>query len=333
MKLQKSFSIVLAAALCVTMFSGCGSKEPVETTKAPTTEVVSTTAPVAAPAAQDSSNFLSGIALTLPKTITREDLSATQACFTADGAVIGGIDILEKAGQREAPVVEEEYVDFAATVTKTVQEGEYDSSVDMDSGMADVVAEIAFQDGKVYKHYFFFGETVVYDIWADSAVLNGQDMISILKTLRSEDIVNPQDSAPVNEDVPILNLRMEVPSGIIRMPATTSQLLFYNIPSMEQYVTGENVVGGVEAVADVADLKAIETAITAPAEKYLGGAYETASEQYAGTKVVAKITANSAESNVVAFVAQVDDLAYAVWADTSVIAEDGILKIAESLSF
>ena len=257
----------------------------------------------------------------------------TRAYFRADGEVIGGIEILNVAGQRDAMLSEDEYEDLAFTVTKLVQDGEYDCSVDTMSGLADVNVGIKFQDGRTFAHYFFFGEKVVYDVWADSDVLDGQDMISILKTLHSNDIVNPQDTAPVNKDVPILNLRTDLPEGIQRMPATTTRLLFYNIPSLDEYVTGENVAGGIEYVADGTDMDTLESVVAALGQEYFGGQYEATAQEFSNNNVIAKVTANSPEIEVISYVVQIGEEIYAVWADTAIIAEEDILGIAESCRY
>ena len=180
---------------------------------------------------------------------------------------------------------------------------------------------------------FFFGEKVVYDVWADRDVLDGQDMISILKTLHSDDIVNPQDNAPVNKDVPILNLRTDLPEGIQRMPATTTRLLFYNIPSLDEYVTGENVAGGIEYVADGTDMDTLESVVAALGQEYFGGQYEATAQEFSNNNVIAKVTANSPEIEVISYVVQIGEEIYAVWADTAIIAEEDILGIAESCRY
>lgn len=272
------------------------------------------------------------LTLSLPIDITRKHSSPLCDYFFKNDQIVGGIEIIEKPGQRDSTPNEMEYVEIAADVTRSVQNGEYDYSVAI-GGAANLIVDIAFPDNQTFMHYFFFGETVIYDIWVDFNVLNTQEMNSILKTLRSEDIINPQDNISVNAEVPILDLRMALPSGIIQMPSTTSQLLFYSSPSSEQYVTGENIVGGIIALKDAVDLGAIEVAVTDSALEYLGNKYKTTSENYKGTKVFAKITANSEENNLVAFVAQVDNQPYAVWAITSIVPEIEILKIAESLCF
>ena len=199
MNLRKVTSFALATALCVMCISGCSSKALDETKNTTAVEVTTSSATDAMP-----------ISINLPENITVEIVSETREYFKAGGDVIGGIEILDVAGQRDVQPDENEYADFAISVTKLVQTGEYDHSVDLSSGVADVVVDIKFRDGRTFEHYFLFGEKVVYDVWADSDVLDGQDMISILKTLHSDDIVNPQDTAPVNKDVPILNLRTDL---------------------------------------------------------------------------------------------------------------------------
>lgn len=199
--------------------------------------------------------------------------------------------------------------------------------------MSDVEVQLKFwDDGQCFVHYFFFGETVVYDIWADYDVLDGQDMIHVLKTLHSPDIINPQDENPVNQDVPILNLRIDLPKGIQRMPTTKTRLLFYNVPTPEECVTGEKVVGGVEAVADGSDLTALEVTLADLGREYLGSKYEPAAQEFRSGAVV-KLTLTSPEDKLVCYVVQVEQDAYAVWASTAAIGEEEILKIAESCSY
>lgn len=330
MNLRKVTSFALVTALCVMCISGCSSKALDETENTTAVEVTTSSATDTMPI---SSNLLENVTLSLPENITVEIVSETREYFKAGGDVIGGIEILDVAGQRDVQPDENEYADFAISVTKQVQDGEYDHSVNLSSGVADVVVDIKFLDSRTFEHYFFFGEKVVYDVWADSDVMDGQDMISILKTLHSDDIVNPQDTAPVNKDVPILNLRTDLPDGIQRMPATTTRLLFYNIPSLDEYVTGENVAGGIEYVADGTDMDTLESVIAALGQEYFGGQYEAAAQEFSNNNVIAKVTANSSEVKVLSYIVQVDDEVYAVWADTAIITEENILKIAESCSY
>ena len=199
--------------------------------------------------------------------------------------------------------------------------------------MSDVEVQLKFwDDGQCFVHYFFFGETAVYDIWADYDVLDGQDMIHVLKTLHSPDIINPQDENPVNQDVPILNLRIDLPKGIQRMPTTKTRLLFYNVPTPEECVTGERVVGGVEAVADGSDLTALEVTLADLGREYLGSEYKAAAQEFR-SGAVAKLTLTSPEDKLVCYVVQVEQDAYAVWASTAAIGEEEILKIAESCCY
>lgn len=280
-----------------------------------------------------SENLLENVTLELVNGILREDVSNTRAIFLMDEETIGGIEILDIAGQHETLPYEDDYKNLAENVTKLVREGNFDCSVDKATGMSDVEVQIKFwDDGQCFVHYFFFGETVVYDIWTDYDVLDGQDMIHVLKTLHSPDIINPQDENPVNQDVPILNLRIDLPKGIQRMPTTKTRLLFYNVPTLEECVTGEKVVGGVEAVADGSDLTALEVTLADLGREYLGSKYEPAAQEFRSGAVV-KLTLTSPEDKLVCYVVQVEQDAYAVWASTAAIAEDDILKIAESCSY
>lgn len=313
-------SIVLT--LCLSMMSSCASPTSEATSKP--TEATTFFA--------ETSSLLGNVELILPDSIVRENISATRDRFYQNRVLIGGIEVLDLAGQRDILPFEDEYADLAIAVTRQVQDGEYDRSVDKSSGLADMVVDIKFRDGRTFIHYFFFGEKNVYDVWVDNDVLDGQDMISILKTLHCKDIVNPQDSAPLNEDMPILNLRIDLPEGILRMPSTTTQLLFYNVP-LEEYRTGENVVGGIEAVTNGTDLEALESVIAALGQKYLGGEYETSAQAYSGANGIAKITASSPEAELVSYIVQVDGDIYAVWANTAIISEEDILKIAESCCY
>lgn len=280
-----------------------------------------------------SGHLLENITLELVNGIVREDVSDTRAIFKMGEEIIGGIEILDIAGQRDTLPYEDDYKNLAENVTKLVREGNFDCSVNKETGMCDVEVQLKFwDDGQCFAHYFFFGESVAYDIWADYDVLDGQDMIHVLKTLHSPDILNPQDENPVNADVPILNLRIDLPKGIQRMPSTKTRLLFYNIPTPEEYVTGENVVGGVEAVADVSDLTALEATLAELGQKYLGSKYEPAAQEFR-SGMAAKLTLNGPEDKLVCYVVQVEDDTYAVWASTATIGEEDILKIAESCCY
>ena len=280
-----------------------------------------------------SENLLENVTLELVNGILREDVSDTRTIFKMGEETIGGIEILDIAGQRDTLPYEDDYKNLAENVTKLVREGDFDCSVNKATGMSDVEVQLKFwDDGQCFVHYFFFGETVVYDIWADYDVLDGQDMIHVLKTLHSPDIINPQDENPVNQDVPILNLRIDLPKGIQRMPTTKTQLLFYNVPTPEECVTGEKVVGGVEAVADGSDLTALEVTLADLGREYLGSKYEPAAQEFRSGAVV-KLTLTSPEDKLVCYVVQVEQDAYAVWASTAAIGEEEILKIAESCSY
>ena len=289
--------------------------------------------PYSAAESTASENLLENVTLELVNGILREDVSDTRAIFKMGEETIGGIEILDIAGQRDTLPYEDDYKNLAENVTKLVREGDFDCSVNKATGMSDVEVQLKFwDDGQCFVHYFFFGETVVYDIWADYDVLDGQDMIHVLKALHSPDIINPQDENPVNQDVPILNLRIDLPKGIQRMPTTKTRLLFYNVPTPEECVTGEKVVGGVEAVADGSDLTALEVTLADLGREYLGSKYEPAAQEFRSGAVV-KLTLTSPEDKLVCYVVQVEQDAYAVWASTAAIAEDDILKIAESCSY
>lgn len=289
--------------------------------------------PYSAAESTASKNLLENVTLELVNGILREDVSDTRAIFKMGEETIGGIEILDIAGQRDTLPYEDDYKNLAENVTKLVREGNFDCSVNKATGMSDVEVQLKFwDDGQCFVHYFFFGETVIYDIWADYDVLDGQDMIHVLKTLHSPDIINPQDENPVNQDVPILNLRIDLPKGIQRMPTTKTRLLFYNVPTPEECVTGEKVVGGVEAVADGSDLTALEVTLADLGREYLGSKYEPVAQEFRSGAVV-KLTLTSPEDKLVCYVVQVEQDAYAVWASTAAIAEDDILKIAESCCY
>lgn len=278
------------------------------------------------------SPLLENVELQLPECIERESFSGTRDYFYNNGEIVGGIELLNTAGQRDTLPNEDEYTELAITVTRQVHDGEYDCSVDKDSAIADVKVEIKFQDERTFFHYFFFGENVVYDVWVDHDVLDSQDMISILKTLHSEDIVNPQDNAPANEDTPILNLRIDLPEGMIHVPATSSRILFFNVP-WEEYLNRGNAVGGIEALADATDLDTLESVIADLGQLHLENEFVAATQEFSGINVVAKVTANSAETELIAYVVEVDGDAYAIWADTAIISEEDVLKIAEGCSY
>lgn len=312
MNVPKFLHLIFVAALC-TLIITCGNNIVAEATEGFNVESIA------------SENLLKNITLELVNRILREDVSDTRAIFKMGEETIGGIEILDIAGQRDTLPYEDDYKNLAENVTKLVREGDFDCSVNKETGMCDVEVQLKFwDDGQCFAHYFFFGESVVYDIWADYDVLDGQDMIHVLKTLHSPDIINPQDENPVNADVPILNLRIDLPKGIQRMPSTKTRLLFYNVPTPEACVTGENVVGGVEAVADVSELTALEATLSDLGQEYLGSKYE---------RVVAKFTLGGPEGKLVCYIVQVEEDAYAVWASTAIISEEDILKIAESCCY
>lgn len=320
MNVPKFLRLIFVAALCTFIITG-GSNNVAEATEGFNAESTA------------SENLLENVTLELVNGILREDVSDTRAIFKMGEETIGGIEILDIAGQRDTLPYEDDYKNLAENVTKLVREGNFDCSVNKATAMSDVEVQIKFwDDSQCFTHYFFFGETVVYDIWADYDVLDGQDMIHVLKTLHSPDILNPQDENPINQDMPILNLRIDLPKGIQRMPSTKTQLLFYNVPTPEKCVTGEKVVGGVEAVADGSDLTALEVTLADLGRKYLGSKYEPAAQEFR-SGAVAKLTLTSPEDKLVCYVVQVEQDAYAVWASTAAIGEEEILKIAESCCY
>ena len=150
MNLRRALSLVLAVVLCMICISGCSDKKPDETKAAVVEATVSSTVDPM----PTSSTLVETVILSLPENITKEFVSDTRAYFRADGEVIGGIEILNVAGQRDAMLSEDEYEDLAFTVTKLVQDGEYDCSVDTMSGLADVNVGIKFQDGRTFAHYY-----------------------------------------------------------------------------------------------------------------------------------------------------------------------------------
>ena len=320
MNVPKFLRLIFVAALCTFIITG-GSNNVAEASEGINTESTA------------SKNLLENVTLELVNGILREDVSDTRAIFKMGEETIGGIEILDIAGQRDTLPYEDDYKNLAENVTRLVREGDFDCSVNKETGMCDVEVQLKFwDDGQCFAHYFFFGETAVYDIWADYDVLDGQDMIHVLKTLHSPDIINPQDENPVNQDVPILNLRIDLPNGIQRMPSTKTRLLFYNVPTPEECVTGEKVVGGVEAVADVSDLTALKATLIDLGREYLGSKYKAAVQEF-HSGAVAKLTLTSPEDKLVCYVVQVEQDAYAVWASTAAIGEEEILKIAESCCY
>lgn len=336
MKEQKFLLCVLLITMLI--LSGCknGASNAVQNT--PTTSGESSTTSTAFSEVSDNqmdnfnSPLLENMELQLPDYIERNSVSSTRDYFYKDGEIVGGIELLNIAGQRDTLPNQDEYTEFAITVTKQVHEGEYDRSVDKDSAVADVKVEIKFQDKRTFFHYFFFGENVIYDVWVDHDVLDSQDMISILKTLHSEDIVNPQDNASANEDTPILNLRINLPEGMIHVPATSTRILFFDVP-WEEYLNRGNAVGGIEALEDASDLDTLESVIADLGQLHLGNEFVAAAQEFSGTNVVAKVTANSTEIELIAYAVEVDGDAYVIWADTAIISEEDILKIAETCSY
>lgn len=326
MNTRKLISLTLTAILCILLTAGCGSETPDEV-EAPAVENTSASPVVT------SGQLLKNVSLTLPDEITREDVSDTRAVFRYGGNIIGGIEILNIAGQRDTLPFSDDYRDLTADVTKLVHDGNYDYTLEKATPMSDLEVQIKFwDDHQCFVHYFFFGETVVYDIWADSDILDGQDMISILKTLHSDDIINPQDTAPVNDDMPILNLRIDRPKELTRVPASGTRVLFYSVP-MEQVVSGQNVVGGVEAVVDATDFPTIEAQLAALGQRYIGGEFETDAATYSDANVLAKITAASPDAQLTAYVIRVETDTYAVWGTAEVVPEDTLLEIAKSCKY
>ena len=91
-----------------------------------------------------SENLLENVTLELVNGILREDVSDTRAIFKMGEETIGGIEILDIAGQRDTLPYEDDYKNLAENVTKLVREGNFDCSVNKATGMSDVEVQLKF---------------------------------------------------------------------------------------------------------------------------------------------------------------------------------------------
>ncbi len=319
---QRVFPAVLGAAL---LLSGCGGTETGGTTASTSPIVASvsiqeSTAPAAA--AEDTAlSFAQAVELTLPEQIVRTHISDTRNYFYLDGAVIGGIEVLDIADQMDTMLLQE-YVEQALAVTKAVYDTEYDYMGASDSYCAASVS-LCDRDGREFYHYFYTGEQRGYDIWMDYSVLDTRDMISYLKTLHSADLYNPQDDTPANAQTPLLSLRAELPEGLTRQPTKTTRDLFYS---------GDTLAGGIEQMTDGLEPEELaQAAASLSQELYESSFTYVVAEQEEG--ILAQIETDALGVHLVHYILQVGEECYDVWGDTALIDPEQTLQIARSCQY
>lgn len=312
MNLQKILSVL---ALSAFVLSGCAKSE--EFTTVSTSETICTTVE------NSNSSLLEDIELTLPDFIVRQSVSNSSDYFYKDGEVVGGIELLNIASQMDAMDMDE-YGEQAINITNSAYNSEYDYMVEDDASCRAIVS-VSSPDGREFYHYFFNGKQIGYDIWMDNSVMDTRDMRSCLKTLHAEDLYNPQDYITVNEETPLLNLRMKLPDGVRWQPTMTTRGLLY---------IGETLAGGVEQLTASTDLDTLgETVVHLAEELYSGEFSYTYTECESDTKTTAKIQTDNGDTHIVHYILNVGAECYDVWANTVVISEKDALDIAQSCRY
>ncbi len=312
MRLQTILAVLAISALAL---SGCARSE--EFTTVPTLETT------CAIEENTRSSTLEGVELTLPDFIVRQSAADSRDYFYNDGEIVGGIEILNIASQTDTTDMRE-YAEQAIDITKAVYNTEYDYMVEGDESCHTIVS-VSSQDGREFYHYFFRGNQRLYDIWIDNSVMDTRDMRSCLKTLHAEDLYNPQDYITVNEETPLLNLRMTLPDGVMWQPKMTTRGLFY---------IGETMAGGIEQLTISTDLDTIGKAATDLAEELYGGDFSYTSTEYeSDTQIKAVIYTENADTHLVHYILLVGTECYDIWVDTAVISEKDALDIAQSCRY
>lgn len=306
--------IVLASAIC--LLTGCTKQELSVTTKSTETVAKNTEK-------THDAHLLENVELTLPEDIIRKSQSSTSDYFYKDGEVVGGIEMLDIASQMDT-MDAQLYADYALNVTKGVYYTEYDYMVESDVS-CHVVVSMSSRDGRTFYHYFFRGTQMGYDVWIDSSVLNMRDMRNCLKTLYSEDLYNPQDTTTVNEAVPLLNLRVEMPDGISYQPKRTTRSLFYS---------GETLAGGIEQIEASTDLDTLGMVAIGLMQEMYDGEFDYSSMGCEpGEKIIAEITTDNGDTHMIHYILSIGTECYDVWVDTAVISEEVALVIAQSCQY
>lgn len=323
-KLHNLFSILLIATL---ILSGCknGANNTIQNTvTVPMDASIPAESPDATLAGQEdtTSPLLVNLELQLPDAIERKLISSTREYFYKDGEIIGGIELLDIAGQMDSMDLDA-YAELALSVTKTAYDRDYDYMAESSSDCHAMVSLIS-HDGKEFYHYFFKGTEMGYDLWIDNNVLDARDIRSYLKTLHSDDIYNPQDHMTTNAEVPLLNLRVTLPDGITYQPVRTTRSLFYS---------GETVVGGVEQIDVSTDLDELGTAATTLMQELYGGDFDYISMDLESENIIASIATQQGDSRFVHYIITVGTECYDVWADPMLIMEEDLLEITYSCKY
>ena len=152
-KLQTLFSILLIASL---ILSGCknGANNTIQNTvPAPMDASIPAESPDATLAGQEdtTSPLLVNLELQLPDAIERKLISSTREYFYKYGEIIGGIELLDIAGQMDSMDLDA-YAELALSVTKTAYDRDYDYMAESSSDCHAMVSLIS-HDGKEFYHY------------------------------------------------------------------------------------------------------------------------------------------------------------------------------------
>ena len=154
---------------------------------------------------------------------------------------------------------------------------------------------------------------------------SGNALKKNVQQIEADDLYNPQDYVTVNEETPILNLRMMLPDGVTWQPKLTTRGLLY---------IGETLAGGIEQLAVSKDLDTLGKAATNLSVELYGGDFSyTSMGHESGTQVIAEFYTENADTHIVHYILNVGNECYDVWTDTAVISEKDAWDIAQSCQY
>lgn len=317
MKLQ---ILLVVSGMAVSLLCGCARTEAAAPSSS-AEEGSSTVQTTGSAVESTGESLLEGVEITLPDSITRQPVSDTREHFCLDGEVVGGIELLDIAGQMDTMSMGD-YAQQALTVTKAVYDTEYDYMAEGDS-FCKAVVSMSSREGREFYHYFFQGEEMGYDVWIDNSVMDTLEMKSCLKTLRAGDLELPQEDMTKNE-TPLLTLRMTLPDGITKQPKRTTRTLLYS---------GQTLAGGIEQITGATDAEALNTLALSVAQELYGGEFTHTPREETDGNALAVVDTEKEGVHLVHYVIQVGEETYDVWTDTSLISEEEALEIAQSCQY
>lgn len=328
----------LLCTICAMVLIGCSSGSTVESADTGTTTVPITEGKVAIAETIPSlsqDELLEDIRITLPDQITRKSESSTRDYFYVNGEVVGGIALVDMGNSHDSVEQLDRCAELAINVTQEVYPSQYDQIAESGSDGVQFSVSVSSQDGREFYHYFFVGRQSDYDVWMNSQILNLHEMLPVLKTLESTDLMKPQEiiiekqEAALHPANPRLqDLNVVLPEDISSAIETTSRMILYR---------GETIIGGIEQI-DVEnnpyDLNELRITVLYLEQDVLGTEFEPVVQGYVDDSVVfGRIETVSGKQTFISLVVPIDEETYVVWADTGVISEEDLLKLAESCRY